>query len=281
MPTLFQNTGLFKRAKATFPVRHLKFNFSTSTRYWFNNDPYPTHLMNAMSSVFPRGELMLIEALRKLRPSIQDPTLLEQISAFIGQEAIHAREHIAFNRYAEEQAIDLTTLENQVDALYTQMKKWLPNMHIMAVGCAIEHITATLGSELLRSTHWNQKMQGPVGQLWLWHALEETEHKAVFFDAYQAAGGGYLLRALYMALAGSSVALLIGNGWLRLLHKDQQLNAQGIVEFAREFAGPGGLLNGRTVRGLFDYFRPSFHPNDHDTAQLEQQWRDELQLSPA
>ena len=31
--------------------------------------------------------------------------------------------------------------------------------------------------------------------LWLWHALEEAEHKAVAFDVYRAAGGGYVRRA--------------------------------------------------------------------------------------
>ncbi|WP_288499427.1 metal-dependent hydrolase, partial [uncultured Acinetobacter sp.] len=40
------------------------FDFTSSKRYWFDNDAYFTHLMNAMSAIFPQGELMLIEALR-------------------------------------------------------------------------------------------------------------------------------------------------------------------------------------------------------------------------
>nr|WP_317622487.1 MULTISPECIES: metal-dependent hydrolase [unclassified Ketobacter] len=32
-------------------------------------------------------------------------------------------------------------------------------------------------------------------KLWLWHALEENEHKAVAFDVYQQVSGNYLIRA--------------------------------------------------------------------------------------
>lgn len=268
------------RAKASFPVRHLTFDFTTTTRYWFDGDPFMTHFMNAMSGVFPQGELMLINALRKLRPQIDDPVLQAEISAFIGQEAIHAREHMAFNRYADEQAIDMETLERRIRALYTLMQKALPNMHIMAVGCAIEHITATLGGELLRREDWNQRMHGPVAELWFWHALEETEHKAVFIDAYTAAGGGYALRAFYMALAGSCVLLLIAGNWQRLLRGDGKLSAWQAAKFLWQFVGPGGIVSARVVREFLDYFRPGFHPNDHDTKVLEQQWRERLLRLP-
>lgn len=269
------------RAKASFPVRHLNFDFTTTSRYWFDDNPFMTHFMNAMSGVFPQGELMLIEALRKLRPQIDDPVLQAEISAFIGQEAIHAREHMAFNRYADEQAIDMETLEKRIQMLYALMQKMLPNMHIMAVGCAIEHMTATLGGELLRREDWNQRMQGPVAELWLWHSIEENEHKAVFVDAYTAAGGGYAMRVFYMALAGSLVLLLILNNWQRLLRGDGKLTPFQAAKFLWQFAGPGGLVSTRVLREFLDYFRPGFHPNDHDTKALEQQWRARMNLASA
>lgn len=266
------------RLKASFPVRRLRFDFTSSKRYWFDNDAYFTHLMNAMSAIFPQGELMLIEALRNIRDKIDDPLLQAEISAFIGQEAMHAKEHLAFNRYADEQHINIDKLQNEVKDLYAIMQKILPSMHIMSIGCAIEHITATLGAELLRNDHWNNRLVGPVAELWLWHAIEENEHKAVFFDAYVASGGGYVSRIFYMTFAGSVLTFLIANNTRRLLKADRMLSLKGITQFLKEGVGHRGLLTLQTVKDFLDYYRPDFHPFDHDTKALEKLWQQRLDL---
>ncbi|MFA4980837.1 MAG: metal-dependent hydrolase [Sphingobacterium sp.] len=266
------------RLKASFPVRRLRFDFTSSKRYWFDNDAYFTHLMNAMSAIFPQGELMLIEALRNIRDKIDDPLLQAEISAFIGQEAMHAKEHLAFNRYADEQHINIDKLQNEVKDLYAIMQKILPSMHIMSIGCAIEHITATLGAELLRNDDWNNRLVGPVAELWLWHAVEENEHKAVFFDAYVASGGGYISRIFYMTIAGSILTFLIANNTRRLLKADRMLSLKGIAQFLKEGVGHRGLLTLQTVKDFLDYYRPDFHPFDHDTKALEKLWQQRLDL---
>jgi len=266
------------RLKASFPVRRLSFDFTSSKRYWFDNNAYFTHLMNAMSAIFPQGELMLIEALRNIRDKIDDPLLQAEISAFIGQEAMHAKEHLAFNRYADEQHINIDKLQNEVKDLYAIMQKILPSMHIMSIGCAIEHITATLGAELLRNDDWNNRLVGPVAELWLWHAVEENEHKAVFFDAYVASGGGYVSRIFYMTIAGSILTFLIANNTRRLLKADRMLSLQGIAQFLKEGVGHRGLLTLQTVKDFLDYYRPDFHPFDHDTKALEKLWQQRLDL---
>ena len=47
-------------------------------------------------------------------------------------------------------------------------------------------------------------------RLWMWHALEEIEHKGVAFDVYEAVGGGYLRRALAMLWVTVLFALTLG-----------------------------------------------------------------------
>lgn len=273
------STTSFTRTQGSFPVRRMSFRFQNSARYWFDDSPYFTHFMNAMSGIFPQGERWLMESLREIREQIGDPALLADIRAFIGQEAMHSNEHLAFNRYADEQGIDIATTERQMNRIYDLLRKYLPVMHNMAIGCAIEHTTATLGAELLRNEAWNQRMKGPVAQLWLWHALEENEHKAVFMDAYRAAGGGYALRAFYMSTAGSILALLIAGHTLRLLQADGKLSGRQLIRFLWAFAGPKGFVNARVIREFLDYYRPGFHPRDRDTQALEQQWREHMQLA--
>ncbi len=272
-------TAVGHRLKASFPVRRLSFDFRPTARYWAGQDPFLTHLFNGMSGIFPQGELYLIETLRQLRGRISDPVLQAEISSFIGQEAMHAKEHLAFNRYADQQGINIASLERYVNFLYRMFRAYLPPMHNMAIGCAVEHITATLGAELLRRDDLNRLLTGPVGELWLWHALEENEHKAVYFDAYQALGGHYALRALWMAVAGSAVMMFIGYNMTRLLYADRQLTWSGTRNFIRLLFGAEGLVSNQTRREWLDYFSRDFHPNDHDSLAIQQIWRERLALA--
>jgi len=77
------------------------------------------------------------------------------------------------------------------------------------------------------------------------------------------------------------VALLIANNMRRLLRDDGQLSGAKIIQFIRDFAGEQGLVTSEIVQQFFDYYRPSFHPFDHDTKVLEQHWREKLQLAAA
>lgn len=268
-----------QKVKSSFPVRNIKFNFDPSTRYWFDKDPLYSHFLNILSAITAQGELFLIRMLRTLRERINDPVLQADISAFIGQEAMHAKEHTAYHRYADQNGIDIETFEQQLIQIYTLLDRTIPLMDRMAIGCAIEHCNGTFGAELLRNNVWNQRMVGPLRDLWLWHAVEENEHKAVFFDAYHAAGGGYTRRIVWMVLGCSIFAGLMTYGTARLLIADKKFLSKKHLQSISQIAHPKtGLFNIIVLKEFFDYIRPSFHPFDYDTKQLEQRWQKELSL---
>jgi len=66
-----------------------------------------------------------------------------------------------------------------------------------AITCALEHYTAMLADYVLRNPVWLEDAEPQLRVLWSWHAAEETEHKAVAYDVYRAAGGGYAKRVLW------------------------------------------------------------------------------------
>src|SRR5208282_1600816 len=132
----------------------------------------------------------------------------------------------------------------------------------LAVTCALEHYTAILAEQLLREVDHRDAGHESVRPLWIWHALEESEHKAVAFDVYEAMGGSYLHRVAIMLL---TTAFFFGetanvHGWL------------GAVDY---FWGRPGLLR-KLVPAYLDYFRPGFHPDDRDTTSLLKGWRERL-----
>src|SRR5436189_211270 len=73
-----------------------------------------TAIYNALSSTFPIGEAYFVESVRAFREGAP-PKLAEEIKAFTTQEAIHSREHDAFNKRAEQAGYDLSKLEKRVE----------------------------------------------------------------------------------------------------------------------------------------------------------------------
>ena len=79
--------------------RDLDFNFDPSLvpRDWCNGDEFTTTFMNALSLLFPEGEQFFVESVKHMQARITSPELQRRVAGFIGQEAMHGREHRAFN----------------------------------------------------------------------------------------------------------------------------------------------------------------------------------------
>ena len=81
-----------ERAGASFPVRRMNFDFDHVPEYWMHGSAGLTHFMTALSALFPAGEKFFIDSVRAVRQhsAIKDNAELQkEISAFIGQEAMH------------------------------------------------------------------------------------------------------------------------------------------------------------------------------------------------
>ena len=59
--------------------------------------PVFTAFLNTFSIVLPVGERFFIDSVRAYRDQITDPELKKAVTAFIGQEAMHGREHEDYN----------------------------------------------------------------------------------------------------------------------------------------------------------------------------------------
>ena len=168
-------------------------------RHWLGGDAYRTALFNALSMSFPIGEQMFIDSLRAIpAEQITDPLLAADIRDFIGQEASHRFVHEQYNAHLVRQGFEY--VRGPVLAKRIAKVSTLPVFVRVAITCALEHYTAMLADGVLRHDHWLNGAEPHMRTLWEWHAAEETEHKAVAFDAYQAIRGkafdSYLPRVL-------------------------------------------------------------------------------------
>ena len=160
--------------------------------------------------------------------------------------------------------------------LLDRVRRTLPPESELAATCALEHFTALLAEALLRDPRLQDELHPGVRTLWLWHALEESEHKAVAFDVYQAAGGGYPRRAAIMLLTTIIFFAVTATVHARLLKANGTLWRpwRWARAATRMWIRPGYLT--RLAPGYLDYFRPRFHPDDRDTRALLAEWRERL-----
>ena len=86
-------------ATVNIPPRRLDFQFDdkTTARYFYDNDPFLSAFWLSLSALFPEGEAFFVDSVRHYRKEVTDAKLKAQVAGFIGQEAMHSKEHEAWN----------------------------------------------------------------------------------------------------------------------------------------------------------------------------------------
>src|SRR5437016_1611629 len=191
-------------AERKVPTRRISFEESLQTvpkHFAAGDDLIQSHIAASLSAVFPDGEDFFVRSVRTFRDQVSDPELKRQVAGFIGQEAMHGREHRAFNDRLDQLGYPTKRFERFTKTGLAIRERLLPATHNLAATAALEHFTATL-AELVLSSEETRGLFGheEVKNLFLWHALEESEHKAVAFDVYKAVGGSERTRVWTMNL---------------------------------------------------------------------------------
>ena len=249
---------------ATFPVRRPEFDFSATPKYWFGDNAMLTHFMQGMAALFPDGEMFFVKSVRAVRDQVKDEQLQKEISAFIGQEAMHSKAHLALDNHLVAQGLPLKDIEKIALNLLGFVHKAGSKKLDLSITCALEHFTATWAQQFLEHQETHDLMADhTMRKMWTWHAIEESEHKAVAFDTYKAIGGDYPTRAAGMVIAMLGLSAALVHIEVKMMRHDKQLtNWKGWGYGMKKMFGRKGFFT-PTLPKLFDYFRPGFHPNDH------------------
>jgi predicted metal-dependent hydrolase len=264
--------------QAILPTRRdLRFNLPPDKvgEWHYSGGPVTTTFLNVFSVFLPVGERFFIDAVRAHRDLVTDPELKKAITAFIGQEAMHSREHADYNEAVFAVWPGARKLEAFVKGLLDGIARNAgPGLSLSAT-IALEHFTALLADSVLREPKVTENTEPHYIAIWKWHALEETEHKAVAFDTWEAVmgrgAGAYAKRATGMALATVIFWSIMIPSFIVALRAEKKLtDVKGWQQFYRFTFGEVGLLR-MQLRDYFDYFRPDFHPWDQNNREYLQQ----------
>jgi predicted metal-dependent hydrolase len=261
----------------TFQVRNRRFEMGASVPcHWHGGGRAITLFFDNLSLLFPTGERFFIANVRAHAASVRQPLLLRDVEAFCAQEGLHSREHARYNERLAERGYPVAAFERRLKAQLARIARAGSPRWGLALTCALEHFTAVMGHILLSDARLLQAAHPEVAALWRWHAVEETEHKAVAFDVYRAAGGAYLERVLAMWVTTLVFWCHVGVQQIRLMRADGCLlhprEWGSLLKFL--FIHPGGML--QLWLHWTAYFRPRFHPSDLDSRGLVEAWEREL-----
>ena len=249
--------------------RQMDFQYDESIpRYWFGGDQFKTLLLTALSCTFPEGERFFVRSVRRYQKSIQDPELAERVKGFIGQEAHHGNEHETFNALMEHNGIPANKVEKFVHEGLKWRESRMSPERALAKTCALEHFTAMLAEAILSNEEIFEGMDERMLPLWLWHAIEESEHKSVAFDVYQDQVGSYWIRASEMA--GTTIEFIgftIFHYWQLRADMDDPTDWRSVARGLNWLLGRPGWLRrlGPVYRA---YYKRDFHPGKRDGTAL-------------
>jgi len=274
MPTLPQSLspdGLeFGPRRKTFEIE------AALASDWHGDSAFVTAWFNAMSLLFPLGEKFFIDSVVHFIDEIDDPRLLNEIAAFRAQESTHRVQHQKYNELlCRLRDYDLDRFEKNERERMAWAYRELSAHRRLAGTVANEHLTAILANDMLSHGDALIGADPGIAELWRWHGVEETEHKAVAFDVFTAVGGTVSQRRLALLL---NTFFFLKDTMRNLCIMLQQ---QGKLWSIREwsagfrflFVKPGILR--RIAGDWLRFFRSDFHPWQIDNRNLIRKWESE------
>jgi predicted metal-dependent hydrolase len=232
--------------------------------YWLDNDPFKTRFFDALSTLFPVGEKFFITCVRDFKDQITDPKLLQDIKDFTRQEAQHSMLHTQYNNRLQAQGVNVPhILASQEKRLFGIVRKRLSREFTLGITAAAEHVTAIMADCFVERPQIFDNADERIRALYVWHAMEEMEHKAVAFDVLtRVAKASYRTRVLAMLM----VTVLFPFHTMKIMA--HMLQVDGFSRWERIqiwtkglwwLYKPGGIYMPMLGK-YFAYLKPGFHP---------------------
>lgn len=267
-------------------LRKMKHAFDESIpKHWFGGNAVASHLVNGVNLLFPRGERFFIRSVKHFLDDIRDDSeMVERVRAFFGQEGHHAREHERWFEVLQAQGYDIDDFLDRYERWSVVIERAMSPELRLAVTAASEHFTAIMAEAALTVGFLEAVAHPTLTQLLLWHASEEIEHKSVAYDVLQKVNPSYSLRVRGLVVA----TVVLGGWWLTatrsllrqdgLSFREQRAQMRSARAFRRRLQLELGkkpmpdLLHGVFLRGIREYLRRDFHPDDNDNYHLAERY---------
>lgn len=267
------------------PIRHMDFNFDPAKAddKFYRRAELASAYFEALSIFLTFGEDLVIDTARYHRDLIKDSELKRRVTVLIGQEAIHSRVHDEWNEVLATHRFPVPFYRFLADAVFGYGFSRFPQPLKLSMMAGIEHFTAVIAEFMMKHEDYFLETEDEQQRaLWMWHMLEESEHKDIAYDVYETLSGNYPLRIAGFFIAAVTIMGLVpfAASLIPAIRKPSTLLKPRYWRDVKRSLGmlldsKDGIF-GSTLWHITDYLRPDFHPNDHDTSELITYYRDRL-----
>lgn len=265
--------------------RDIRFDVESARKgHWLGGDPVGTAVFNALSLTFPDGERLFMDAVRHYRPQLSGK-LVEDVKGFIAQEAIHSREHHVLNQLIDRSRYPVAEIEAQVRQRVAESRERGP-MAMLVSTIALEHFTAMMAEMHMAHQAQFANVDPNIERMWRWHAMEETEHKAVAYDVFMEVTRGwtrwqrYRRRCVAMAFITVMFTRNICRYAARLLEADGY-TPEAALKAVKTYVWKKPGLFARGWKTYFAWYLPGFHPWDQKLRPEMAAWKAEFDADVA
>ena len=172
-------------------VRRPKFDFSDGVDFiWNQRNPAFSFNMNATSLIIIGFEQLIVEAVQEAKPLITDPAVAEEASAFLRQEAQHSSAHRKHVNALIKRYPGLQQTMDSVLAMFAELTVSKSLAYRLAYIADLEAtFTPTFKMILDNADVLFRPGDDRVASLFLWHFVEEVEHRSSALLIYDAVVG--------------------------------------------------------------------------------------------
>jgi len=160
-------------------VRRPTFDLDDLAHRWVGGSRLGTWFGDAAHVFIPLGEQFFIDAVKEFRVRIHDEELRRDVSAFIGQEAVHSRVHEAVWAQRRDLGVPVDRYAELIQAFQSALDPFVPPKLKLATTAA--RFAVAIGAEVDRyaapSFHPADDDPPPQYHAWLtaWHGSGRTD----------------------------------------------------------------------------------------------------------
>ena len=238
-----------------FSRKHIPIN-----KYWFHDDVLKSAFFDSNSIAIPIAEEYIVKLLNHVTPNIKDQKLLKRKELLAEEESAHALVHTSYNRMLEQEGYRVKHYRESLVRLRGRAERHLSQKWQLAFCASLEHLTACTGLIILEKGVIETGVDERMRKVWLWHSLEEMDHRDIMFDIYKYFGGGYLRRVAMMMFLATLVLweqFKIRNG---LLWQSGHFFDWGVRKNSWKFLWGKNGFHRHMAEELLKWMHPNFHP---------------------